>query len=263
LEISVFGAQDFDKKEVRVSGAGIVVLPLIGSVHVSGLTIDQTRQVIQKKLSDGLFYNDPQVSVFVKEYPTEGVSVLGEVLKPGVYPLLGPRRLFDAISLAGGLTPRAGRVVTVTRRDDPQHPQTLTWNNDGQTPTESNVQVFPGDTIVVAKAGIVYVVGDVKKPGGFIMENGHLSVLQAVAMAEGPTPTAALDQAKLIRSTPSGHQEVPIDLKKIMKSQATDVALLPEDTVFVPNSVGKSASRRTLDTILQVTTGMAIYGRVP
>ena len=125
LEVSVYGAPDFDKKEVRVSGAGEVVLPLVGPQHVEGMTVEQAQALISKKLAAGQYFNDPQVSVFVKEYATQGVSVLGEVQKPGVYPLLGRRKLFDAISLAGGLTPKAGKSVTITHRNDPNHPENV------------------------------------------------------------------------------------------------------------------------------------------
>jgi len=97
-------------------------------------------------------------------------------------------------------------------------------------PRRANVPVAPGDTIVVSKAGIVYVVGDVHKPGGFIMENGNnMTVLQAIAMAEGNNPTASLDHARLIRKTPRGQQEIPINLKKILSSEAPDMKLEAED----------------------------------
>jgi polysaccharide export outer membrane protein len=259
LEVSVYGAPDFDKKEVRVSGTGDIGLPLIGSVHVVGKSIQEVQGLIAKKLVQGEFFVDPQVSVFAKEYATQGISVLGEVLKPGVYPLLASRRLFDAISMAGGLTPKAGNVVTITRRSDPSHPEKVVLTNSTQASTQGNVEVLPGDTIVVAKAGLVYVVGDVKLPGGFVMENGKMTVLQAVAMAQGVNPTASLNKAKLIRTTPTGQTETPLELKSILTAKAPDMPLQPEDVVFVPNSTGKTAGRSGLTTVLQTLSGIAIY----
>jgi polysaccharide export outer membrane protein len=106
----------------------------------------------------------------------------------------------------------------------------------------------------------VYVTGEVKLPGGFVMENAHMTVLQAVAMAQGTNPTAALDKVELIRNSGQGGkpEATPIPLKKILSAQAPDVNLQPNDIVFVPNSRAKSAGKRTLDAIVQVATGAAL-----
>jgi polysaccharide export outer membrane protein len=259
LEVSVYGAPDFDHKDVRVSNSGEIVLPLIGAQHVAKLTAAQAQSLIADKLTKGDFFNKPQVSIFVKEYATQGVSVLGEVQKPGVYPLLGPRRLFDAISQAGGLSPKAGKVVTVTHCDDPKHPERVMLAGNLENTVEGNVAVMPGDTIVVSKAGIVYVVGDVKLPGGFVMENDSMTVLQAVALAQGAMPTAALDKSKLIRTVNSEKQEVPVELKQILSSKKDDLKLQANDILFIPNSASKTAMRRGLEMAVQVATGVAIY----
>lgn len=259
LEVSVYGAPDFDKKEIRVSRTGDVVLPMIGQTHIGGLTVQQAQDLIARKLSQGEFFNDPQVSILIKEYVAEGVSVLGEVQKPGVYPLPGQHRLFDAISMAGGTTQKAGRVVSITRRSDPDKPITVTMGSDVQGSTEGNVPIFPGDTVVVSKAGIVYVVGDVKLPGGFVMEHGSMTVLQAVALAQGANPTAALNSSRLIRKVNGEQQEVPIQLKEILSSKAPDMKVEADDIVFVPNSAAKSALRRSLEMAVQTASGIAIY----
>jgi polysaccharide export outer membrane protein len=111
LEIKVFGVPELTDS-VRVSGRGDVSLPLIGTIHLDGLTSEQSEKLIEQKLKDGGFLRDPHVSIFVKEYVTQGISVMGEVSRPGVYPLLGARRLFDALSSAGGTTPKAGKIVS-------------------------------------------------------------------------------------------------------------------------------------------------------
>jgi polysaccharide export outer membrane protein len=118
LEVSLYGIQDF-KAEARVGSNQQVSLPMLGSVTVGGLTTDQAEKVIADKLVAARLYNNPQVQVLVKEYTSEGISVLGEVQKPGIYQLLGARRLYDAISSAGGMTKTAGRFVLITHRDDP------------------------------------------------------------------------------------------------------------------------------------------------
>jgi polysaccharide export outer membrane protein len=260
--VSIYGAPDY-LKEVRVRSTGEITLPLAGTVKVGGLSPAQAEALIAKRLGDGGFFNDPRVSVLEKEFATQGISVLGEVQKPGVYPLQGPRNLFDALSAAGGTTPRAGNTVSISHREDPQHSEVVTLSENSKSSSQSNVHVYPGDTVVVSKAGIVYVVGDVRSPGGFVMENSHMTMLQAFAMAQGANPTAALDRAQLIRkSGPENQpQEAPISLKKILAQKAPDMNLQPGDIVFVPTSAAKAAGRRTLEAIVQTATGMAIYSR--
>lgn len=261
LEVSVYGAPDFSKLETRVSTDGIITLPMIGQVKVAGLNLRNAEALIAKKLSDGGFFNEPQVSIFAKEYGTQGISVLGEVTKPGIYPMLGPRRLFDAISAAGGTTAVAGQSVTITHRGHPDTPETvkLAYSADG-TP-KSNVVVYPGDTIVVSRAGVVYIVGDVHLPSGIVMQQPRLTVLQALAMAQGVNSTAKLSQSKLIRRGPEGPKETPLDLKKILSAKAPDPVLEAEDIVFVPSSTGKKAMTKTLETIISTASGLAIYRR--
>ncbi len=148
-------------------------------------------------MEEGGFYTKPQVTIFEKEYATQGVSVLGEVQKPGVYQLLGSRRLFDVLSMAGGTSAKAGRLVSIARRDHPESPRSVSLSNNANESATSNVEIFAGDTIVVSRAGVVYVVGDVHKPSGVVMDNGtDMTVLQAIAVAEGTNPTAALNRCE-------------------------------------------------------------------
>ncbi|MGC2186539.1 MAG: polysaccharide biosynthesis/export family protein [Terriglobales bacterium] len=263
LKVSVLGAAESDQ-EVRVDQTGSASLNFIGAVHLGGLTPTAAQTLIAKKLEEGGFYNHPQVSVFTKEYATQGISVLGEVQKPGVYPVLGSRRLFDVLAMAGGTSQKAGQIVSVTRRDHPEAPRSLILSNNPTESAKSNIEVFAGDTITVSRAGVVYVVGDVKRPSGVTMDNGtDMTVLQAIAVAEGTNPTAALNNAKLIRKTPHGPQETPLPLKDMLQSKAPDVRLQAEDIIFVPNSAAKTATRRTLEAIIQTATGLAIYGARP
>src|SRR6267142_1587411 len=262
LEISLYGMPDF-KSDVRVSSGGEISLPMLGTVAVGGLSVEQAQLLIERKLSEKSLFNDPHVTVFEKEYATQGISVLGEVQKPGIYPLLGSRNLYDAISVAGGTTPKAGRYVLITRRNDPQHPVRVPLLTGAAESMENNVTVEPGDTIVVSKAGVVYVVGDVHQPGGFVMENGNdITVLKAIALAQGTNPNASLNGARLIRKTPEGSKDVPLPLKQILAAKAPDLQLQPDDVVFVPGSAGKSAAKRGAEAILQMATGMAIW-RIP
>ncbi len=262
LEVSLYGMPDF-KTDVRVNSGGEISLPMLGTVAVGGLSIEQAQALIERKLSQKGLFNDPHVTVFEKEYATQGISVLGEVQKPGIYSLLGSRKLYDALSAAGGTTPKAGRYVLITRRNDPEHPVRVPLLTGTPESMENNVAVEPGDTVVVSKAGVVYVVGDVRQPGGFVMENGNdISVLKAIALAQGTNPNAALNAAKLIRKTPEGPKDVALSLKKMLAAKAPDLQLQPDDVVFIPGSAGKSAAKRGAEAILQMATGVAIW-RIP
>lgn len=258
LAISLYGIADFSR-EVRVTERGNITLPLIGDLHVAGLTIHSAEALVQKRLVDGSFFADPQVSITAQESASQGTSVLGEVQKPGIYTLPGQRTLFDALSAAGGITPRAGNTIVITHRGQSNDVQKVQLPPDQTLPPESNVAISPGDTIVVSKAGIVYVVGDVQLPGGFIMENSNLTILQAIAMAQGTNPTAKLDRTILIRSTPDGRKEIPVRLSKVMAAQSPDPKLQAGDVIFVPRSNAKAGFRHGLDAALQALVGAAIY----
>ncbi len=262
IHVSVMGAPEFDQ-DLRVGANGDAYVALVGAVHLAGLNPDAAAQTLRKRLMDGGFFSDPQVTVLEKEYATQGVSVLGEVQKPGVYPIVGPRNLFDVLSLAGGTTPKAGQVVSITHRKLPNKLETVNLSNDPSKNLDANVKILPGDTVVVSKAGIVYVVGDVRRPTGVIMDNGGtITVLQAVAMAEGANGTAALNKSKVIRKTPEGQKEIPISLKKILAAKSPDVTLVAGDIVFVPSSAAKSAAARSLDAAVHLATTVVAYRAV-
>jgi polysaccharide biosynthesis/export protein len=259
VKVSVMGAPDFDQ-EIRISGKGEVYLQLAGAVHIAGLTTEQADQAIRQRLMDGGYFSDPQVSVFDKEYATQGVSILGEVQRPGVYPVTGPRQLFDVLSMAGGTTVRAGQAVSITHRDQPGSTRTVTLSRDPAENIKANVDISPGDTIVVSKAGMVYVVGAVHQSTGVVLENtSGITVLQAIATAGGTNPTAALNNAKIIRNSGNGPSEIPIKLKSILAAKAPDVRLQAEDILFVPNSPRKMAGSMALESAVRLATTVAAY----
>jgi polysaccharide export outer membrane protein len=233
-----------------------------GVLPVRGLTAEQAGQAIEARFHDTEVLKDPHVSVTVLEFATQGVTVLGEVKTPGVYPLLGAHGLLDLISAAGGLTASADKAITVTHRDDPNHPSIVRLESKPGSTAAANVDIQPGDTIMVSHSGIVYVVGDVGKPGGFLIENNdRLTVLQAIALAQGTNRTASLNHALLIRTIDGRRTEVPISLKKILRNKAADETLADEDILFVPSSGAKSALAN-VESVLPSATSAAIY-RVP
>ena len=175
----------------------------------------------------------------------------------------GERRLFDLISAAGGLTDKAGRNATIEHRGNPGQKVELQLSSNLADNSESNVEVFPGDTIIVSRAGIVYVVGDVNRPSGFLIEDANLSVLKALALAGGSTRTSALNRTKILRQTPNGVQEIPINLKKVLYAKAPDMALVKGDILFIPGSAAKAAAYRSADAAMSLSTALAVVAVHP
>jgi len=255
LEVTVYNVPDLNTK-TRVGSAGDIYLPLVDYVHVAGLTINEAEAAIEKRLDQGGFVKSPHVHLFVDEYTSSGASVLGEVTRPGVYPVLGDQRLFDVISAAGGFTDKAGKNVTVTHRG--QAPVVLPISRNIAEHPDSNIAIAPGDTVNVSQADIIYVVGDVLRPSGFLMQSGHLSVLQAIALAGGANSTAKLSGARIVHKGPSGLSETPVPLKKLLQAKADDIELQPDDILFVPTSARKLLAGRTAEAALQLATGAAL-----
>jgi len=262
IEVGVFGVPDLATK-TRVSSSGDIYLPLIDYVHVADLTTDEAQELIQKRLEDGGFVHNPHVSIFVDESASQAITMVGEVARPGPYPAIGERRLFDMISAAGGLTDRAGRLVTIEHRGDPDHKVELQLASNFAEDTQNNVAVSPGDTIIVSRAGIVYVVGDVQHPSGFLIQDDTLTVLKALALAGGNTKTSSLNKTKILRQTPNGIQEVPVKLKKILYAKAPDVPLMKGDILFVPGSSAKAAAYRSADAAMSLSTALAVVAVHP
>ena len=177
--------------------------------------------------------------------------------------MIGERRLFDLISVAGGLTDKAGHNVTIERRGNPGQKVDLQLSANLAEDTQNNVDILPGDTIIVSRAGIVYVVGDVGHPSGFLIEDSGLSVLKALALAGGSTRTSALAKTRILRQTPNGVQEIPVNLKKVLYAKAPDMALVKGDILFVPGSAAKAAAYRTADAAMSVSTALAVVAVHP
>ena len=259
MEVAVYGAADLSG-HTRVSGDGNISMPLVGYIHVGGLTSSEAEGAIEGKLRQNNILNDPQVSVFVKEYASSGFSVAGEVVKPGFYSALGPHRLFDVLQAAGGPTDKAANKVMITHRDQ-KDATTLDISKDPAEMAASNVVLQPGDTVVVPKAGIVYVLGEITRPGGYVLNSsGGITVLQVVAVAGGPTHLASAGKTRLLHRTGNGFQEQPINLKKLLRGKAHDVSVRDEDILFVPSSAVKEALNASA--LLGIAASAAIY-RIP
>lgn len=257
LEISVYNVPELTTK-ARVSNSGDLYLPLIDYVHVADLTLEEAQTVIEKRLEDGGYVRNAHVTIFLDESASQGVTILGEVGHPGIYPALGDRRLYDMISAAGGFTPAAGRKVSIVRQHESSSPITVNLPRDLAEGEKDNIEIRPGDTIAVPRAPIVYVVGEVGRPAGLLIDNGSLTVLQALALAGGTTHTAKMGGTCIIRKGPNGMTETRLPLKKMLEAKAPDVQLQADDILFVPLSGAKVAGAQALQSAITAATGLAI-----
>ena len=258
LEVGVYNVPELASK-VRVSLNGDVYLPLIDYVHVEGLTQEEAQSLIEKRLSDGGFVRNPHVTIFVDEATSQGVTVIGEVAKPGIYPNVADHKLYEVISEAGGFGPSASRKIAILRRNRPDPIRVDLPRNLLDDPA-ANVDIMAGDTINVPKAPIVYVVGDVARPSGVIVDNGSLSVLQALALAGGTNHTAKLSGARVIRKAPDGGvTETKVEIKKMLEAKAPDVMLQADDILFIPVSGARVLASRTFEATMTTATALAVY----
>ena len=260
LEVSEFHLPEFHS-QARVAADGTVELPLIGRVKVMGMSEQQAAQTVEKALLDSGMLLHPQVAVLVTLAAGQDVSVMGEVTRPGVYPYAAHHRLLDLIAAASGLSPNAGRLVSVFHREDPQtgHPFVLDPTGTDRK-IEHNPELAPGDTVLVSRAGLVYVVGDVIRPGGFAVDPVQgLTVVQAVSLAWGATPNAAVSKAILIRDQPGGRTLTTLNLRRMIRGQDPDEPVRDRDILFVPDSMAKNLLNKSLESAIQSAIGVSIY----
>jgi polysaccharide export outer membrane protein len=271
VSVRIFGADDLPAQPVEVGGDGKLNLPMVGPVPAAGMTVLHLQTELTKRYA--YYFKQPQVTVTVAEYRSQPVTVVGAVNAPHVIDLRGPTRLMDVLSEAGGLEPVAGDKIMITRpasgktANDPGgdfSTQVIDLNKiiDGTDPN-ANVLVRAHDLITVPKAHMVYVVGDVVKPGGYVLDGqSSLTVLQAIALAGGTTSTSALKNCHILKApTEPGaqRQEASINLKKIMGNRSPDVSLHADDILFVPNSASKNAGLHALEVAANIGTGLAIW----
>ncbi len=275
LFIQVFDVEQMTR-EYRVSGTGAVDFPLLpDSVPVTGLTPQQAAKTISQRCIAAGVLSHPQISVTVRESRLHSVAVAGAVKSPQIYPVFGRVPLLDLLTLAGGVENDAGSVVTVARGEasrrllsaqagdaqaagtPPATPVTLNINlprllENGDP--SLNVDVYPGDRVTVQRAGVVYVLGAVNRAGGYLLSEArqNMTVLKAVALAGYLSPFAKSKNVVLLRnnpSAPSGREQIPINLKAMLKGRLSDRPMQNNDILFVPDSTMLKALHRGADVV--------------
>lgn len=242
LEIRVFESEKLTS-EVRVSSRGEITLPLLGNVNMNDITAREAEIKIENLLKEGGYINDPHVNVFVKEYRSKVVSVIGYVNSPGSYELLGKKTLVDALAFAKGLNNQAGRTVYITRAEENGGREAYVVYLDDvflSGNSEANLLLKPGDVIYVPEAGSVFVEGAVIRAGAYSIKEGATTVSQSIARAGGVASFANKGDVKLITYLGNGKREVKeLDLEQIRNGELQDPIVKDKDTIVVGVSVVK------------------------
>ncbi len=258
LEISVLEDEKLNKT-VRVSFQGNINLPLLGVLKVKGLTASELEREIRDLLAEK-YFQDPNVSVFIKEYRNQRISIIGAVEKPGVYDVSGQRTVLDLLAISGGLKEDAGQLLFLIRlpKTEEEFPKKMEEKGSTQDTVKTfiidleellvkgdlslNLALLHGDVINIPVSGKIYVGGQVKTPGGFPMKGKKITISQAVALAGGLTDKAAGSDTKIFRyqETGSGKQIIPVDIYAIHKGEGEDLQMKENDIMFVPTSTTKA-----------------------
>ncbi|MEO6816018.1 MAG: SLBB domain-containing protein, partial [Edaphobacter sp.] len=201
--------------------------------------LHQAESLIAQRLKSAGMYRDPQVTIQLTEAPNQVVTVTGEV--HGVIPVEGRKRLFDVLSAAGGLPATASHFITIDRPGIAQ-PIVIDLGADPAKSSSSNVPVFPGDTVIVARVGVVYLLGAFKNQGAIpIQQNSPLTLMQVAALGGGPGFEGKLADLRIIRTEGLNRKVVRVDIKKVMDGKAPDPVLQADDIVLLPTSAMKAA----------------------
>lgn len=258
LRITVLRESELDQR-TRVLDSGEITLALAGNVSVQGLTPAAAAARIAEKYREGNYLLHPEVSVFVEEYATQTVTILGQVAHPGTVRVTAPRSLIDVLSLAGGLTEFADRHIVIERGGKAGERIRAFLPNRADDALNADILVRPGDTVIVPKAGIVYVLGDVAHPGGYVMQNdSQLTVLQAIALAAGASKTASEKSVCLVRNIDGISHAADLPLRDMERGRDPDVPLQANDILYVPFSLMKSISLGIAD-ITAAASSALIY----
>lgn len=259
LHIKVLEAPELEQS-VRVTDAGTVPLLAGGELVVRGLTPGQAAAAVADRLRQRDFVLHAHVSVIIDQSATQIVSVIGQVKNPGAITIGTPRSALQILSMAGGLTDLANHTVTIRHARSGQQ-VSFDVSNVSATALSNDVLVYPGDTIFVPKSDIVYLLGDLGRPGGYPVptNDSRISVLQAVAYAGGTPPTAVPNDARLIRRKADGtREEIPLKLSDMQKGKLPDMPMQADDILYVPFSYTRNAMLGVTN-LISAASSAAIY----
>jgi polysaccharide export outer membrane protein len=276
VKIWALGMEEIGNNPIRINPSGDIDLPLIGKVHAGGLTADQLKAKLEERFAKEVRH--PQVTVEIQDFGSQPVSVMGAVTHTGIVQLRGHKTLTEVLAMEDGLRPDSGPRITITRQiqygpvplpgatTDPTGRFSVGEVNvkellAGTKPAE-NILICPHDTITVPLAEVVYVTGEVHRPGEVTLKDREtIPVLQALASAEGYGPNPAPQNAFIVRidRKTNKEQRIPVDLRKIQQGGGEDVMMRPNDILLVPISGPKKLAARVAEAAIQAAVGAAVF----
>jgi polysaccharide biosynthesis/export protein len=245
-----------------VSPAGEIAIPYAGLFHVEGMTSIEAAKAIAGLFEREEILRDPHVIVTTQQFGYS-VTVMGEVKIPGIYPLAGKKRLVDMLTEAGGVSDRAGHVIEIFPTGSMKNPQTVLWDPTLRENDNAELEIKTGETILVSRCGVVYIGGNVNRPGAFpICDSNHTTLSQVMTLAQGAKASSWTQRTLLLRSSGTGTRVVQkVKLEDVLRGRSVDITMQPDDIVFVPPSVLKAASKTALTAAIGFATQAYFYTR--
>jgi len=261
VEVQIFDAPEYSLR-MPVSSAGQIAIPYAGLFHIEGMTSIEAAAAIARLFVQQQILRDPRVIVTTQQFGYS-VTVMGEVRSPGIYPLAGKKRLVDMLTEAGGISDRAGHVIEIFPSGSMKNPQTVLWDPTLRENDNAELEIKTGQTILVSRCGVVYVGGNVGRPGAFpICDSNHTTVSEVIALAQGTKANSYANRTLLLRSSGNGTRVVQkVKLEDVLRGRTVDITMQPDDILFIPPSVLKAASKTALTAAVGFATQAYFYTR--
>lgn len=261
VEVQIFEAPEYSVN-MPVSAAGEIAIPYAGLFHIEGMTSIEAAHAIARLFVQQQILRDPRVIVTTQQFGYS-VTVMGEVKSPGIYPLAGKKRLIDMLTEAGGVSDRAGHVIEIFAPGSMKNPQTVLWDPTLRENDNAELEIKTGETVLVSRCGVVYVGGNVTRPGAFpLCDSNHTTLSEVIALAQGAKASSWTQRTLLLRTSESGTRVVQkVKLEDVLRGRAVDITMQPDDILFIPPSVLKAASKTALTAAVGFATQAYFYSR--
>jgi polysaccharide biosynthesis/export protein len=261
VEVQIFDAPEYSVR-MPVSAAGQIAIPYAGLFHIEGMTSIEAANAIAKLFVQNQILRDPRVIVTTEQFGYS-VTVMGEVKSPGIYTLAGHKRLIDLLTEAGGTTTAAGHVIEIFAPGSMKNPTTVLWDPTLRENENAELEIKTGETILVSRCGVVYVGGNVGRPGAFpLCESNHTTISEVIALAQGAKPNSYSNKTLLLRTSENGTRVVQtVKLEDVLRGKKVDITMQPDDILFIPPSILKGAAKAALVAAIGFATQAYFFER--
>jgi polysaccharide biosynthesis/export protein len=261
VEVQIFDAPEYSLR-MPVSSAGQIAIPYAGLFHIEGMTSIEAASAIARLFVQEQILRDPRVIVTTQQFGYS-VTVMGEVKSPGIYALAGRKRLVDMLTEAGGISDRAGHVIEIFPSGSMKNPQTVLWDPTLRENDNAELEIKTGQTILVSRCGVVYVGGNVSRPGAFpICDSNHTTLSQVIALAQGAKANSYTNRTLLLRSSGTGTRVVQkVKLEDVLRGRTVDITMQPDDILFIPPSALKATGKTALTAAIGFATQAYFFSR--